>query len=53
MTNFSDLSTWMTELSVTRMLCSCITLGFCNSTYTGGMSEGNEGKDYEYCRVIK
>jgi hypothetical protein len=31
MTGFSDLSTWMTEFSVTRMLCSCVTLGFCTS----------------------
>jgi hypothetical protein len=23
-------STWMTVFSVTRMLCSCVTLGFCN-----------------------
>jgi hypothetical protein len=27
MTDFSDLSTWMTEFSVTRALCSCIPLG--------------------------
>jgi hypothetical protein len=31
MTDFSDLSTWMSEFSVTRILCSCVTLGFCNS----------------------
>jgi hypothetical protein len=29
MTDFSDLSTWMTEFSATRKLCSCVTLGFC------------------------
>jgi hypothetical protein len=32
---FSDLSTWMTEFSVTGMLYSCITLGFCNSVQEG------------------
>jgi hypothetical protein len=31
MTDFSDLSMWMTELSVAHILCSCVTLGFCNS----------------------
>jgi hypothetical protein len=31
MTDFSDLSTWMMEFSATCMLCSCVTLGFCNS----------------------
>jgi hypothetical protein len=29
--NFSDLSTWMTDFAVTRMLCSCVTLCVCNS----------------------
>jgi hypothetical protein len=28
MTDFSDLSAWMTEFSVTRMLCSSGTLDF-------------------------
>jgi hypothetical protein len=31
MMDFPDLSTWMTEFSVTRMLCSCVMLGVCNS----------------------
>jgi hypothetical protein len=30
MTDFFDLSRWMTDFSVTRMLCSSVTLGFCN-----------------------
>jgi hypothetical protein len=31
MKDFSDVSTWMTEFFLTRMLCSCVTLGFLNS----------------------
>jgi hypothetical protein len=31
MTDFSDLSMLMTEFSVTLVLCSRLTLGFCNS----------------------
>jgi hypothetical protein len=32
MTDFSDLSTRKTEFSVSRMLCSCVMIGFCNSS---------------------
>jgi hypothetical protein len=31
MMDFSDLYTWMKEFSVAHILCSCVTLGFCNS----------------------
>jgi hypothetical protein len=28
-----SIFTWMTEFSVTRMMCSCVTIGFCQSVY--------------------
>jgi hypothetical protein len=31
MTDFSDRSLWMTKFSIALVLCSCVTLGFCNS----------------------
>jgi hypothetical protein len=34
MTEFSDRSMWMTKFSVIHMLWACVTLGFCNSTFT-------------------
>jgi hypothetical protein len=35
MADFSDGSTWMTAFSITHMLLTCVTLGFCNSV--GGL----------------